>query len=181
MWGNCITVIRASCPQFMNSKLMFLSTWRHTDGVYYPLMEIIGIYKWLFFIYWAITYGHTTVNMPHLVRYGQLSRVGPGSYLDGRLPGNTRCCRCLFRNSRGSCCFFSGDTALTNRAALSVPLSCLIFFLQCCFKFFFQNISSYHNDIMTKWGIRLMYFGFEHVFWKRKQGKQCVLNLIKIC
>ena len=34
-----------------------------------------------------IVYGHTTLNTPVLVRSPKLSNVGPGQYLDGRLPG----------------------------------------------------------------------------------------------
>ena len=30
-----------------------------------------------------IVYGHTTLNLPHLVRSGKSSNVGPGQYLDG--------------------------------------------------------------------------------------------------
>ena len=43
-----------------------------------------------------IVYGHTTLNTPVLVRSPKLSNVGPGQYLDGRLPGNTGCRRLLF-------------------------------------------------------------------------------------
>ena len=43
-------------------------------------------------------YGHTTLITPDLVRSRKLSRVGPGQYLDGRPPGNTRCCK-LFLNA----------------------------------------------------------------------------------
>ena len=43
-----------------------------------------------------IVYGHTTLNTPVLVRSPKLNNVGPGQYLDGRLPGNTGCRRLLF-------------------------------------------------------------------------------------
>ena len=43
-----------------------------------------------------IVYGHTTLNTPVLVRSPKLSNVGPGQYLDGRLPGNTGCRKLLF-------------------------------------------------------------------------------------
>ena len=43
-----------------------------------------------------IVYGQTTLNTPVLVRSPKLSNVGPGQYLDGRLPGNTVCRRLLF-------------------------------------------------------------------------------------
>ena len=36
--------------------------------------------------------GHTTLNIPVLVRSLKSSNVGPGQYLDGRPPGNTGCC-----------------------------------------------------------------------------------------
>ena len=41
----------------------------------------------------SFAYGHTTLNTPDLVWSRKLSRVGPGQYLDGRPPGNTRCCK----------------------------------------------------------------------------------------
>ena len=43
-----------------------------------------------------IVYGHTTLNTSVLVRSPKLSNVGPGQYLDGRLPGNTVCRIILF-------------------------------------------------------------------------------------
>ena len=43
-----------------------------------------------------ILYGHTSMATPDLVRSRKLSRVGPGQYLDGRPPGNTRCCMLFF-------------------------------------------------------------------------------------
>ena len=36
--------------------------------------------------------GHTMLKAPVLVRSLKLSNIGPGQYLDGRPPGNTRCC-----------------------------------------------------------------------------------------
>ena len=52
--------------------------------------SINGVYVSLSF-----AYGHTTLNTPDLVWSRKLSRVGPGQYLDGRPPGNTRCCKLL--------------------------------------------------------------------------------------
>lgn len=40
-----------------------------------------------------VVYSYITLNMPELILYGKLSRVGSGKYLNGRPPGNTRCCR----------------------------------------------------------------------------------------
>ena len=40
-------------------------------------------------------YHHTTLNTPVLVRSRKLSNVGPGQYLDGGPPGNSRCGRLL--------------------------------------------------------------------------------------
>ena len=48
-----------------------------------------------------IVFGHTTLNTPVLVRSPKLSNVGPGQYLDGRLPGKTGSRKLLFwMNSR---------------------------------------------------------------------------------
>src|SRR5579859_5837701 len=41
---------------------------------------------------WFSANGHTTLKAPVLVRSPKLSNVGLGEYLDGRPPGNTRCC-----------------------------------------------------------------------------------------
>ena len=55
------------------------------------------------FVSGTVAYGHTTLNTPDLVRSRKLSRVGPGQYLDGRLPGNTRCCKLFMPPTRDSC------------------------------------------------------------------------------
>ena len=36
---------------------------------------------------WDSIYGHTTLNTPHIIWSWKLSRVGPGSYLNGRILG----------------------------------------------------------------------------------------------
>ena len=60
-------------------------------------------------------YGHTTLSTPDLVRSRKLSRVGPGQYLDGRPPGNTRCCKLLFvkyRHIRGDKTIFITENSM---------------------------------------------------------------------
>src|SRR4029434_3682131 len=47
-----------------------------------------------------MAYGHTTLSTPDLVRSRKLSSVGPVWYLDGRPPGNTRCCKLFFFSKR---------------------------------------------------------------------------------
>src|SRR4029434_2796420 len=47
-----------------------------------------------------MAYGHTTLSTPDLVRSRKLSSVGHGYYLDGRPPGNTRCCKLFFFSKR---------------------------------------------------------------------------------
>ena len=57
------------------------------------------------------------LNAAVLVRSPKLSNIGPGKYLDGRPPGNTRCCRLLFKAkvsllllyAKSYCCLKFGD------------------------------------------------------------------------
>ena len=61
-----------------------------------------------------LTYGHTTVNTPDLVWSRKLSKVVPGQYLDGKLPGNTRCCKLfiLHFQQQGLCSLFIPQVSL---------------------------------------------------------------------
>src|SRR4029434_4328569 len=70
-----------------------------------------------------MAYGHTTLSTPDLVRSRKLSSVGHGKYLDGRPPGNTRCCKLFFfsKRSRTIVPFSVGGSSSSSSACLPAP------------------------------------------------------------
>src|SRR4029434_8941823 len=69
-----------------------------------------------------MAYGHTTLSTPDLVRSRKLSSVGPGSYLDGRPPGNTRCCKLFFFSKRSRTIVLCSAGGRSSSSACMPPL-----------------------------------------------------------
>src|SRR4029434_1715022 len=76
-----------------------------------------------------MAYGHTTLSTPDLVRSRKLSSVGAGSYLDGRPPGNTRCCKLFFfsKRSRTIVPFSVGGSSSSSSACLPPLRLCAVY------------------------------------------------------
>src|SRR4029434_4690027 len=74
-----------------------------------------------------MAYGHTTLSTPDLVRSRQLSSVGARWYLDGRPPGNTRCCKLFFfsKRSRTIVPFSVGGSSSSSSSSRSACLPTL--------------------------------------------------------
>ena len=59
---------------------------------WYPFLRVMLLFL-IVILQWVNVYGHITLKTPVLVWSLKLSNVEPRQYLDGWLPGNTRCCR----------------------------------------------------------------------------------------
>ncbi len=53
---------------------------------------LVFFFQKYFFFPEGLSYGHTTVKAPYLIRTAQLSTVGPDQYYGRGLRGNLRCC-----------------------------------------------------------------------------------------
>ena len=83
-----LQMVQFECPRHLKS-----SAWLRLGEIHVPIFKPnLTCISYPPILTSSLGNGHTMLKAPVLVRSLKLSNIGPGQYLDGRPPGNTRCC-----------------------------------------------------------------------------------------